>query len=461
VIAPRVLVALLAWGVFAFGAVYPWGYWPLAAGAGVLGIWGIADGRAWADPRIRMLAAALSMVVLAIGCQLVAWPYGLSTILAPGLDSFLRQSQVGFIPGPAHALSIAPANTAVVFVRVLAFSFLLVGLTRVLKRWPLEWLINQLMGLGVALVMLALVQKALTDPRDTTLVYGIWKPLYGGNPFGPFINRNHFAGWMVMVLPVVLAYSCALVQRSEESPGQSIREWFRWLLTVHAHRFLLVAVVVLVMGMALVLTNSRSGVAAFGVSLTVLAYAVLRRAASKRMKVAGAIYLGLLLGGALIWAGLSPTLAAFLKAPGDVTGRSDAWADAVRILHDFPWAGTGLGTFGRAMLVYQSSRRETMYLQAHNDYLQLAVEGGVLVCLPILIAFIVIVRGIRRRFRGGDDDIVTYWLRVGAVAGLAGIAAQSLVEFSLQMPGNALMLVLLLAIASHRPSRRAPHAYRV
>ena len=55
------------------------------------------------------------------------------------------------------------------------------------------------------------MQKALIDPTQP-LVYGFWKPLHGGNPFGPFINRNHFAGWMVMALPLVVGYSCAVLE---------------------------------------------------------------------------------------------------------------------------------------------------------------------------------------------------------------------------------------------------------
>jgi hypothetical protein len=58
---------------------------------------------------------------------------------------------------------------------------------------------------------------------------------------------------------------------------------------------------------------------------------------------------------------------------------------------------------------------------------------------------------IRRRLTVEADQPLTWWIRVGAVAGLAGIAAQSAVEFSLQMPGNAVLFVLLLAIAMHRP----------
>ena len=68
---------------------------------------------------------------------------------------------------------------------------------------------------------------------------------------------------------------------------------------------------------------------------------------------------------------------------------------------------------------------------------------------------------IGRRLGSGDDDPMTSWIRVGSLAGLVGISAQSVVEFSLQMPGNAAMFVLLLALALHRPSRRSLDAHRV
>jgi O-antigen ligase len=105
------------------------------------------------------------------------------------------------------------------------------------------------------------------------------------------------------------------------------------------------------------------------------------------------------------------------------------------------------------MLVYQTAGREEIYLQAHNDYVQVAAEGGLLLVVPAAILLTYIIRTIWRRMRGGDDSVLSGWLRAGAVAGLVGIAAQSLVEFSLQMPGNAVWFVLLAAIAMHRPSR--------
>ena len=61
--------------------------------------------------------------------------------------------------------------------------------------------------------------------------------------------------------------------------------------------------------------------------------------------------------------------------------------------------------------------------------------------------------GIRRRFSSGQDDPATSWIRFGAATAVAAIALQSVVEFSLQMPGNAVAFVVVAAIALHRPSQ--------
>ena len=61
---------------------------------------------------------------------------------------------------------------------------------------------------------------------------------------------------------------------------------------------------------------------------------------------------------------------------------------------------------------------------------------------------------IRRRFKEGTDDTRTYWLRVGAVAGLCAIAVQSVTDFTLQMPGGFVMFATIVAIAIHHPRPR-------
>jgi O-antigen ligase len=111
------------------------------------------------------------------------------------------------------------------------------------------------------------------------------------------------------------------------------------------------------------------------------------------------------------------------------------------------------------MMVYQTGEKRLHYQEAHNEYLQIAVEGGLLIGVPALIAIGVFIRDVRRRFREAPKRGTTYWLRVGAAVGLVSIALQSLVEFSLQMPGNAALFAAVAAVALHRsPNLRPSHS---
>lgn len=92
-----------------------------------------------------------------------------------------------------------------------------------------------------------------------------------------------------------------------------------------------------------------------------------------------------------------------------------------------------------------------MFVEAHNDFLQLAAEGGLLLGLPILAAIGLLSREVWRRFRERADDAETYWLRAGAVTGLCAIAVMEVFDFTLQMPGASAMFVVLCAVAIHRP----------
>ena len=106
------------------------------------------------------------------------------------------------------------------------------------------------------------------------------------------------------------------------------------------------------------------------------------------------------------------------------------------------------------MLVYQTADLYQHYEEAHNDYLQVAAEGGLLVGLPALLLIVAAACQVWRRFRERADTVTTFWLRAGAVAGLLTIALQEATEFSLQMPGNAALFCVLAAIAVHRPGAR-------
>ena len=79
-----------------------------------------------------------------------------------------------------------------------------------------------------------------------------------------------------------------------------------------------------------------------------------------------------------------------------------AWRDTLRIIADFPWFGTGPGQLRhRPCSCTRPATATSIYMQAHNDYLQMLAEGGLLVAVPVAIAIVAIVpSAIRRRLRG-------------------------------------------------------------
>src|SRR4029453_11675802 len=99
-----------------------------------------------------------------------------------------------------------------------------------------------------------------------------WTPVFdqGHVGFGPFVNRNHFAGWMLLVLPISLARLSAGIERSMMGVK---RDWHRrllWFASPDASRIVMTAGAVIVMALSLVLTASRSGMTALALGVLLM-----------------------------------------------------------------------------------------------------------------------------------------------------------------------------------------------
>ena len=333
-----------------------------------------------------------------------------------------------------------------------AFALLVTGTARMLTRSSARQLAASLAVVGVALSIVGLAQRATFNGK----IYGFWELSQGGAPFGPFINRNHFAGWMLMVVPLTVGLLASVVSRAMAGVRPQWRNRILWFATPDANKVILTAFAVMTMALALVATLSRSGISAFAAAMVFASIGmVTRRSVSahrSRWIVPG--YLALVCIVVMSWVGVD-RIAARFSSPPSVTaeGRRAIWADTRHMVNDFALTGTGLNTFGSAALFYQTSLRGSHMREAHNDYLQVAAEGGVLAGVPIVLSVAALITGIRRRLR--DDVGSIWWIRIGAVSGLLAIAAQSLVEFSLQMPGNAALFAVLCGIALHDGGRAA------
>ncbi len=460
------LLFTLAWGALSFGAVYPWAYQPLLAALTVLGLWGLFGPTESRRRANGTLAFGLALLVAAAVLQLAPLSHQTLLAVSPAADTFLRRYDIAYATSLAsgrafaHPLSIEPAQTRLGLVLLLGLSAFLLGLTRTLDGFKLRTLLPWLVILGVVLAMIGIIQK----PLFTGKIYGFWTPLAGpvlyspsGGPFGPFVNRNHFAGWMLMALPLAIGYFGAMVARGMRGAKPGWRERMVWFSSRDANQAVLVGFAIFVMGLSLVMTLSRSGITCFMIALAISGVAVVRHQVGRSTRAFVVSYLVFVAILTVSWAGVDAIAARFQGGDWTLEGRLFAWKDALRIFRAFPWTGTGLNTYGTATLFYQTFQTETVHFaEAHNDYLQYLAEGGVLLVIPTVILIGLFVREVRHRFREGLDDSTGYWLRLGAVTGLIAIALQEIVEFSLQMPGTAALFTLLCGIAVRKASRSTP-----
>jgi putative inorganic carbon (HCO3(-)) transporter len=131
------------------------------------------------------------------------------------------------------------------------------------------------------------------------------------------------------------------------------------------------------------------------------------------------------------------------------------WRDTFGVIRDFPVTGVGAGNFSNAMKLYQTTDRTYFWNEAHDQYLQVASEGGVLLALPSAIALIAVAAAGGTLLRHRDDPI--HWLRLGASAALVAAAAQAVWETGLTLPANGMLAAVAAAILVHT-SRHATDA---
>jgi len=299
-------------------------------------------------------------------------------------------------------------------------------------------------ALGLAAAVFGIAQHA-TAPHS---LYWLRTFRYT-EPFGPYLNRSDFAMWMVMSLPLTAGYLLARMQsRSRDSD--------RLAAVVFDNTAMFLTIAIGMMAAALMVGLSRSGLIGAAAAATTL-WALSEQRLHRHGRAWLLAGIGTVVVVALFFANASAvaTRIADTLSQG-LGGRLPIWRATLPMIKDFWLTGVGGGGYERAMIVYQPAPHETYFNHAHNEYLQLLSEGGVLLAIPAVVALFAAIRGIRDRL--ARDRTPIWWVRVGAVSGLAGAAVQSLWETGLRRPSNTLLFAVLAAFALHsaaQPTRRA------
>jgi len=383
----------------------------------------------WSQAILEVSFAAL-LVIWAL--RTFAWQQEVITI-SPLLPPLLVFLLVALVQVVFHHTA-SPYDTRMQLQLLITYIILLILLPQAYYRMN-HWrgLLWFLMSLGFFVSVFGILQQLTFNGK----LYWFRVMRYGGHPFGPYVNRNHFAGFAEILIPVALV---PLV-----------------LGKVRRERLFLVGLFAVVPIVALLLSASRGGIISFAVELVILfSLLLVRRLQSKYMLAGGVLVLCAIL--AVSWIGVQEVLQRFSNYESlDVTigKRASMRHDTFRIFLDHPALGTGLGTFQMVFPPYESNYDARIVNHAHNDYLEVLAESGLaggICCLWFLaILFIESVKGLKDL--GGSFGAA---LNLSGLVGCCGLLVHSLVDFNLHIPANALLFFVSAHLATTRLQTSTP-----
>ena len=440
------MAVLLAWVTFPAGGVYPWVWIPGACATLLLAL-GVYPGVA-RDERVRSVDLMLMLTVLAIATQLA--PLSMSILQGVDPNAIPLRRALWLLPAGALdrrlrlPVSIVPGDTLAALGIFSATALLFWTCRHICELGGTGRIVRSIAVIGLAASLAGIAQGA----QHQELLYGFWRPIeVGARPYGPFVNRNHFATWAIMACPLIYGYLLARAPAARK--GQPWTERIVSAAKQLGSIRIWLAASVCLLTLAVLISTSRSGLiglmAAFALS------GILSRGHYAPRTRRWMIFQGVLLTVVVVsFANFDALVARFdatFAAVASNRGRTAVWRDAVRLIGDFPLTGTGAVTFGAAIIPYQTAEPGYRIGQAHNHYLQIAAEGGCMVVVPAALsvaAFLLLFR--RRLMEDHDSDFL---IRAGAGAGMAGALLQSFWDTGLRMPANAMLLAVLAAIATH------------
>jgi O-antigen ligase len=432
------LVLLAAFMLASIGGRYSWPVVPALIAAA--GLFLLSSARVGAHPSTRALDLVVIAVLALIGLQLTPLPPAILRAVSPaspGVQDAYALADLGLW----RPVSIHPAATRGAVTLALTAALVFWASREAFSHGGSRTAARLLAWIGFALALVSLAQRA-TAPKTILWKWDVPDPR--AMPFGPFVDRNQLATWLVLVISIVTGY---LAMHVRAHMGERLRQGAHAVLVALSDGAALAVLACLgAMLLTLAATLSRSGFVAL-VAAAVVATSLARRDHMRSLWIGGAAAAALI--GAAAWMnaeGLAErVLSSVSAAEPEAVGRLTIWSDTLRIVREFPLLGTGAGTFADAMFVYQTRARQVLFNHAHDEYLQIAAEGGAAMLAAMCAGLVLLARTARAGLAA--DDGSHRFIRIGACAGLAAVAVQSIWETGLRAPANLLLAAILAGLA--------------
>ncbi|HVF47697.1 MAG TPA: O-antigen ligase family protein [Pyrinomonadaceae bacterium] len=327
--------------------------------------------------------------------------------------------------GDRQTISVEPFATYLtavhIFVLCLFFALALVSLdsARRLRRMS-----SLLVIFGFIYAFYAILQSVLSPER----IYGVYDPA-SATPFGSFVNRHDFAALMNMVaaIPLGLIFAGA----------------------VPRDKRLLYVVSIALIGTAVLLSGSRGGLVALVAEILILLILTTRSKGRGALLVRGGLSFLLLIAavGGAVFVGGDTSLTRFSDAASAnniSSSRLEIWATTLKLISDHLPFGTGLGAYAQAYTRYDTLSGLERIEQAHNDYLQLAADAGIVGVLIGALFLFWFFREAARNCLG--TNTFRRGIAIGAFAGCSAVLVHSVFDFVLHITAISVMFLMLLAM---------------
>jgi len=289
---------------------------------------------------------------------------------------------------------------------------------------------------GFLLALFAILQQFTGGGK----IYWV-KSIQYGWIYGPYVNHNHYAGIMELLVPMPLALS--LSNRIE------------------APKRVMLGFAAVIMASTIFLSGSRSGMVAFLVEAIFFAAVLFAQRKGRRPALLLAAALVVTFG-LIAWIGGSEIASRIGKIhehlrAEEATGRVQILKDGIGMARARPITGWGLGAFPIVYPHFRSFYTDLFVNEAHNDYLQVLIEMGVPGFALVVWFLIALYR--RGMHRLPSESRMSVSLRLAALAACTGILAHSFTDFNLHIPANAAWYFVMCALAT-RPAQESKNKKR-
>lgn len=442
--AKRLFFFALVFSPLAFGTVEPWSCAVMeTAAAGALFVYmalAVKHTRPLPEvPGFFFLALMLGWVLF----QLAPLPAAVVRLLSPEAFEIHQNAVFAGKSSLWMTLSLHPSETAARFLRYAAYAGVYILTIQLLAdRDRLRQAVVLVTVFGALLSFSSILQLYLTEDR------ALWfRLVQHGSIMGPYINRNHYAGLMGMILPVVLGLF--LFFRPRLGNSNLFKSVVEILSQEKANLHILVGSAAVLIATSIVLSLSRGGMISTCLALLVFTALLARRRISRSGTLITASFV-LLACLSVSWFGWEPIFERFrslrIEQMLAKVSRISYWQDSIEIISEFPVTGAGYGTFKDIYPAYQSIGENHYATHAHNDYLELLVEGGGVGFLLFAGFFLTWLAKSCRAFKTRRDPYAIL-IYIGCVSGTSAIVFHSFADFNMQIGANGLWFFFLLGLA--------------